>query len=298
MSTRSGFKSLAAASLVTLVGLLVLPVMPAEAQEQTRQQTGEDLVRTELLADVGAIAPGSRFYLAVRYQIAPEWHIYWVNPGESGMSPSITIKAPEGFEVGEILWPRPKVFRSSDLTYGYEKEVFLIVPLTAPELIESAEVTIEAELDWFVCRKICLIGSREQSLVLPVTHAGRRVPADSRIVDTWARRMPVPMKRIPSASARVTDGTLRLDGPAGASGTALFYPGRMPGITLVDGPGPIKGVIADGRYSFAIPLEIEPGNALGKQLKVSGIVALGPDSGARAINIDVPLQPAGGSTID
>ena len=266
---------------------------PAQsAQEHAKEPTADDLVQTQLLSDVGAVAPGSTFHIAVRYRIAPHWHIYWNNPGDSGVAPGISIEAPEGFEVGNILWPRPQVFRGKDeVTYGYEKEVLLIVPVKAPEQIQEPTVTFEVALDWLVCKKVCLMGMREQELKLDVTLKGRMIPAPgtaSREVSTWLGRMPAPMSKIKSATARLEQSNLLLAGPAGASRPALFYPEETPGVTL-QAAGPVKGTVVNGRYAFNIPLKIEPENALGKPLRVAGIVVLGPDKGGRAIRIDIPV---------
>src|SRR4029077_9580140 len=41
-------------------------------------------VRGELLREAQSIAPGERFWVGLRQQIAPGWHTYWMNPGDSG----------------------------------------------------------------------------------------------------------------------------------------------------------------------------------------------------------------------
>ena len=32
-------------------------------------------------------APGASFTLGLRYVVEQEWHVYWVNPGDSGIEP-------------------------------------------------------------------------------------------------------------------------------------------------------------------------------------------------------------------
>lgn len=288
MTTKAGFKCFIPASWAMVLSVLVTASTTVVAQDHAKPPSGEDLVKTQLLADVGAVEPGETFHLAVRYEIAPHWHIYWSNPGDSGMPPSISIEAPSGFEVGEILWPRPHVFRAEDLTYGYEKEVLLLVPVKAPVRIAGSSVSFEVALDWFVCRKVCLMGMREQTLTLPLTKVGRPVPPGSRIVRSWLGKMPIPMQKVRGATARIEGSNLVLSGPAGTSKPAWFYPDTTPGVAP-QAAGPIKGTLQGGRYAFNIPLEIKPENALGKRLRVAGIVALGPDAGARAIRIDIPV---------
>src|SRR6478672_9135605 len=44
-----------------------------------------DLVKASLLADTTAVQPGQPFKVGVLLKIAPQWHVYWQNPGEGGI---------------------------------------------------------------------------------------------------------------------------------------------------------------------------------------------------------------------
>ena len=39
-------------------------------------------VAVSLIAETRNILPGQPFHLALRQQIEPGWHTYWINPGE------------------------------------------------------------------------------------------------------------------------------------------------------------------------------------------------------------------------
>ena len=67
----------------------------------------QDPVKLELLSDVSAIEPGASFKVAVRAEIDEGWHIYWNNPGESGLPTLVTWTLPEGFEAGPLNYPVP-----------------------------------------------------------------------------------------------------------------------------------------------------------------------------------------------
>lgn len=274
--------------------LLVAGAPAALAQDDLSDVSGEDLVKTEVFASVQAIHPGERFEVAIRYEMAPHWHIYWSNPGDSGVAPTISITAPEGFEVGSVQWPTPEVFRSSEVTYGYSKEVVLLVPVKAPETLDPAELALKVELDWLVCRKVCLFGAREHEIELGVAPPGRDVPAKAaqqRLLAQWRARMPIPMKRASGAVARIRKDHLLLNGPAGSSKPVWFYPEDTPGVQPSK-HGPVEGRVIDGRYVFDIPLVIEPENALGQPLRAAGLVVLGTPGGnraPRAISIDIPI---------
>jgi DsbC/DsbD-like thiol-disulfide interchange protein len=46
-----------------------------------------------LVADVASVEPGTTFTTGIVLTMAPGWHIYWKNPGESGLATSITWTA-------------------------------------------------------------------------------------------------------------------------------------------------------------------------------------------------------------
>ena len=297
-----GLLTLGAAASLTAAGGPGSSVQEDPPGKPAQQPTGESLVQTDIMRGVSSIQPGSTFHVGVRYEISPQWHIYWRNAGDSGLPPGISIQAPEGFVVGETLWPRPQVFRApGEVTYGYENEVVLIVPITAPAEIAASEATFDFDLDWFVCKKLCFMGARKHTMTVPVGVHVRPTPdlvRQERAVASWLARMPVPLNKIRSARARVQADRLVVTGPAGAVQTALFYPDDTPGVS-VDGPsGPVTGEVSGGRFSFEIPLKIDPENALGKPLRVAGIVVLGPDKRGRAIRVDIPVDSARDRAVD
>ena len=49
--------------------------------------------------------------MALRQEIAPGWHTYWMNPGDSGEPPRIEWALPTGFTAGDIVWPHPERIR-------------------------------------------------------------------------------------------------------------------------------------------------------------------------------------------
>ena len=95
-----------------------------EAPQAAPGRKAEDLVRVRMLADTDIIAAGQTFHVAVVFDIAPHWHIYWKNPGDSGAATELTWRAP-GNEIGPVQWPAPQVFREAEgllTTFGYEEE--------------------------------------------------------------------------------------------------------------------------------------------------------------------------------
>ena len=127
-------------------------------------------VTVELISEYDAVVPGQSFDLAVRFDLEEHWHIYWKNPGGSGLSTTIDWELPESIKVGEVQWPAPERIQLGGLVnYGYEEEAVFIVTMQASEELElGSDIVITADLFWLICKETCLPGDASLSLVLPV----------------------------------------------------------------------------------------------------------------------------------
>ncbi len=129
-----------------------------------------DYATVELISEYDAVVPGRSFDLAVRFDLEEHWHIYWKNPGASGLSTTIDWVLPESIEAGEVQWPAPERIQLGGLmNYGYEEEAVFIVTLQAPEDLKlGSDLAITANLFWLICKETCLPGEAALDLVLPV----------------------------------------------------------------------------------------------------------------------------------
>ncbi len=127
-------------------------------------------VKATLVSEDTAIQPGTPFWVAVRLEMAPHWHTYWKNPGESGEATQIQWKLPDGYKAGEIRWPVPKKFMVPPVVvYGYEEDVLLMVPITPPSVVTNSKpVTLNAHVNWLECEVECIPGEGDVALTLPI----------------------------------------------------------------------------------------------------------------------------------
>src|SRR6516164_4280896 len=113
---------------IWLVALTLLVAPQARAAP-----TNAGHVQLELAPAAASIAPGQTLYVALHEKIRPGWHTYGRNPGDAGEPPKLGWTLPAGWRAGDIVWPAPKRLPVGPLMdYGYEGEVFLPVPITAP----------------------------------------------------------------------------------------------------------------------------------------------------------------------
>jgi thiol:disulfide interchange protein DsbD len=85
---------------VATAAVLAALALPALANPQT-----SDLVKTELIAELGAVRAAEPFWVGVRLTMKEHWHTYWRNPGDSGEATQVRWTLPPGFSAGELQWP-------------------------------------------------------------------------------------------------------------------------------------------------------------------------------------------------
>lgn len=123
------------------------------------------IAKTQLQVHTPAVKAGEAITAAVTFTMPPHWHIYWQNPGDSGIPTRLAWTLPEGLTAGEIAWPAPERIDTDGLiNYGYSNAVTLLVPLTPTKAGVTGEVKLKAS--WLICKEICIPESAELSAPL------------------------------------------------------------------------------------------------------------------------------------
>jgi len=175
-----------------------LAAAPLGAQEDSYVEgpAQTDQTAIELVSGLSSIAPGQSFEVALRFNMKPHWHIYWKNPGDTGMPPQVDWHAPEGFEFGELEFPTPHRIESPPgfISYAYEGETLLLVKAKAPEtLVPGKSIQIKADANWLICEEMCIPGRAKLALTLDVV-ASEALSSSSRFGSEFsAAREEVPM---------------------------------------------------------------------------------------------------------
>jgi thiol:disulfide interchange protein DsbD len=258
------------------IGALLLTAPFWSASGQTYQ--GRELVQATLVADVSAVVPGKKFTAGLLLHMVPNWHTYWKFPGDAGIPTEINWKLPEGWKVAEIQWPIPlKLNEPGDIQiYGYHDEVLLLQEMTPPASLNGSTVQLVAEASWLVCEKICIPGSANLKLELPV--AAQNSGANDEIFSRYRRRLPQSWPETNVARAKwqrnASELQLTVESAALANYPATdFFP--VPESSVVVGHP--KAERAGAKITFRIPIETADKNLSA----LNGIVVFGSDeSGA------------------
>src|SRR5262245_36601759 len=177
------------------------PRVPAGARPRHARRSrpgpppSEPRVRVELISELAGIVPGGQVWVGLRQQIAPGWHTYWTNPGDSGEPATIEWTLPDGFEASDIIWPHPeRIPVGPVMSFGYSGQVVLLVRISAPDgVVPGSRVRLRGQVSWLVCEKICIPEEARVELTLPVVAA--TPPADPRgapLIAAARRGVPTP----------------------------------------------------------------------------------------------------------
>jgi thiol:disulfide interchange protein/DsbC/DsbD-like thiol-disulfide interchange protein len=265
-------------AFLTLLSSLLLAVAP-------RCASAGNNTTASLIAESGIIAPGEHFTVGVHLRMNSGWHIYWANPGESGIPTQVKWTLPDGFTAGEIQWPLPeKHIEAGDvLTYGYEDEVVLLVSIAAPSSLSAGQsVKLAADVSWLECAQTCVPGDAKVDLTLKVGTRPGPGP-DAPLIRAWRQKLPRPPtpREEQSTTVRFDRDSLVLTVDEALS-EADLYPvppavltvGRtsvrtMPGATEFIIPLTFPAPIDTGLTLHGIVVDREKGKMKGREVAIS-----------------------------
>jgi thiol:disulfide interchange protein DsbD len=300
------------------------PQVPEGAFAAGALEGGEPRVEARLLVHPDDEAAGAAsLRVGVLFELDPGWHLYWRNPGESGLATELALEV-EGAEVGPLAWPAPEAFEESDglfTTYGYAGAVLLGAEARlAPPRARPREVRAEARL--LVCRVECI--PAELSLARRVGAPGaagapRDAGADAEVRALFAgaaASLPVAPEALglelalevaPAApragesfgaalSVRPCRGgaaTGDCAPPRPVPGASAFIPERLEGVEL-DWLGTRELPGAAG--GFQLEFEGQAFEAVdARKARLRGVLAVEAEGGRRHVAVDLPLAPAPGA---
>ncbi|CAM3676475.1 protein-disulfide reductase DsbD family protein [Polaromonas hydrogenivorans] len=279
---------------LALLGIGLGLGLAAACAQAAPDEAATQQVRARLVASVDAVHAGDRLVLGVHQQIAPEWHTYWINPGDTGLATKIDWTLPPGSAAGKIQWPTPQRFQLGSITnFGYAGDVTLLTEIDVPkELQAGQQFPVQAQVNWLVCRESCIPQKVELRLNLPVLSAGQPSGAGSPLIDAARTRLPVaspwPVK-LQYASDHVTLSLVNPGLSRGALDTLAFFPAQRHQLSN-ELPQTVK--VVDNEVLLQLPHGDEPPSA---QAALTGVLVVNdpaqPASAARGYTVNSAASP-------
>jgi DsbC/DsbD-like thiol-disulfide interchange protein len=205
------------------------------------QQSSAEHAKVELIAKQVAVGPGKDLLLGIHFVLEKGWHIYWINPGDSGQPPSFKWHLSPGFSAGEVRWPRPERLQPSKelVDYGYDDEVLLPLTIHTPSVIsDRTPVEFGAEAKWLICREVCIPEHAQLHLTLPVSSASGIEQQHAQLFERTDKLLPQPLPSGWKASFAAAKDELVLTVRAGKPITHVEFFPLDPG--QIDNPAPQK----------------------------------------------------------
>ncbi len=162
-----------------------------------------------------------RLWLAARFRPPPGTHIYWSNPGETGLQTKAEFSGPAGVSIGPTLYPGPVRFKSErgSVSYGYAGETALFSLVHIPAGMDVEGLSFEVHASWLSCSDICI-----------KEHATARLDVGQHGATGWlplpelAKRLPQPLPPGLEPSRLESAGQLRIVAPEDWQ-LLEYYPG-------------------------------------------------------------------------
>ncbi len=144
---------------VTRLLLLALTLGMASAAQAQNTAVALDTNDTPVITTQLVAGPqqNGQIPLAWEFQLAPGWHIYWQNAGDSGLPPELTfVTSGTTSPPLTLRFPAPDAIDLPGVTtYGFHDRVVLRTAISPPNITQSA--TFQAR--FLYCKDICLPGS-------------------------------------------------------------------------------------------------------------------------------------------
>ena len=126
-----------------------------------------------LVFERSAATPGDSFLGALKLDLAEGWHVYWKNPGDSGLPPTAEWTPSPGVTFGDFRFPAPHAIPLATLmNYGYEQQVVLPFQIQiAADAKPGTEAPIGGKIEYLICADICIPEDIEHTTTLRIAAA-------------------------------------------------------------------------------------------------------------------------------
>jgi thiol:disulfide interchange protein DsbD len=113
--------------------------------------------QTKAKAEVLFFPNEERTPLGLFVTLEKDWHLYWLNSGDSGIPTEIRLSSIAQTDFAEIIWPIPKAFESEGMvSYGYDKNVLLLFDISPDDFAKLKNDDIICEVKSLICKDVCI----------------------------------------------------------------------------------------------------------------------------------------------
>ena len=252
-------------------------------------------VKAAILSENVNFKAGVPFWVAIRLNMDDHWHVYWKNPGDTGMPLSIVWELPQGFKADSFEWPYPKKMDADSFVgFGYEKEVYFLTRITPPEKLNTpGNYPLKASITYLVCSdSACLPGEGEVQMVLPLTQT-QPVPNKFAATAFAKAREDLPKTTATFEAQRLNDliqlGVTSSEPLVGKIMQAYFFPEKGQSIDYH-----VNAVVSEGDRAGSYSVALKEKSSLSRTNMLKGVLVLTTQDAnqktkTEALEVSVPI---------
>lgn len=143
--------------IISLI-LLLFPLQSFSAQAiAASAEASTSELKVSLISECKVAPQQGEFSVGFYFELQPDWHLYWINPGDAGLAPTVKWQLPNGISAGDIAWPYPHAIHTEAISnFGYSDTLLLATKLTTKNPANTADIS--ANISWLVCKDECIPG--------------------------------------------------------------------------------------------------------------------------------------------
>lgn len=274
-------------------GLLLSLSLQGEFENTGPVRDGE--VEVELISELKTVAPGETVWVGFHFRMDPKWHIYWINPGDTGLPPEFSWTLPEGVTVGSPKWPVPERYQTSDIIVDlvYEDDAVVLFPLQIDSSFTEDSLPIEVFIEWLMCdERQCIPGEATVRLEISVVPENELNPEKTELFEEARKALPLEAPAWDFKAERTSQGFRISFSPGDFSPEQdnIFFFTEKP-IVAPSSPQRVRG--ENGRYSITLVQSehfSERVDSLVGILTGPGFEARGLGNRPKGFLLDLPLE--------
>src|SRR5262245_65947877 len=110
-------------------------------------------VTITMVPEFTAVVAGMPMRVALRFQVEHGWHVYWKNPGESGVATTAKWTLPAAYTVDSMQYPTPAGLDIAGVvTHVHEGDVVFEATINPPAKITSRDSRLATRVRYGVCK--------------------------------------------------------------------------------------------------------------------------------------------------
>lgn len=219
---------------------------------KSKQNAQFQIISSHIVAE-----PGDTVLAAFSFKIDEGWHIYWRNPGDSGLEPQFKTDTPSVIKMTDVMWQTPKLHVESDIgDYVYYKQVDLPFYIIIGNQAKPGDtILIKTETDYLICSDRCIPESASADIKLIIGTKKSEINENNIRLQAALSRVP---KAYPiSLAAKNDDANIKIQLNEfklneTSTGDILFYP-YLNGYIKHSAPQSV--IMENGMYKLMVILD-------------------------------------------